>query len=58
MMQCTAWPATIIMLMLPDVSKDFAGVRRQEQVIDPIIFFEKFGKTDLELKVNEKVEYH
>jgi lysine 6-dehydrogenase len=58
MMQCTAWPATIIMLMLPDVAKNFPGVQRQEQVINPILFFEELSKTDLDLKVSEKVEYH
>ena len=58
MMQCTAWPAAIIMMMLPEISKKFSGVHGQEQIIDPVDFFRELSKTDLHLKVTERVEYH
>lgn len=57
MMQCTAWPAAIVMLMLPELSKKFSGVRKQEQVINPVNFLSELRKTDLDLRLTEKIDY-
>jgi len=51
MMQATAWPAMIVLLMLPTLGKP--GVRRQEQVIAPLEFIKEINKTDLRLKIEE-----
>ena len=55
MMQATAWPAMIVLLLLPKLNKP--GVKRQEQTIAPIDFINELNKTDLRLQIEEHRYY-